>query len=121
MYVIIMQRTDVPHIYNYDLSNGQVRTLCGKNISKNPTDSVVSCDAIFPGICRNCLVDANDMYLDDLQFDPRWARNSWQSRLSSLRDYHAQEILGPSGLAYGMEHRVSNKINRARKAVKRKK
>jgi hypothetical protein len=114
MFIVIYPRIGTPHIFNFQLSNGQLRTMCGKNITKENTLTTISGDAVFPGLCSSCSHQIDEMYQDDLKEDPRIARNSWQARLPYLRSHHYYEILGPAGLAYDLANRSWNTLNRAK-------
>ena len=113
-------RVGTPHIFNFQLSNGLIRTICGKNINKENTLTTISGDAVFPGICSICSHQIDEMYQDDLKEDPRFSRNSWQTRLKHIRNHHYCEILGPAGFAYEMSKRSWNKLNRAKQKSKKK-
>lgn len=121
MFIVLISRTGLPHIYNYMLSNGKYRTLCGLNMPKENVQNTLCGDGPFPGVCPNCFIEAEDMYLDDLKMEPRIARNQWQMRLESLRDYHYQEILGPTSSTYEMISRHWDKLTRAKSKLNRHK
>jgi|SRR5581483_3089729 len=114
MYIVLIPRTGVSHIFNFLLSNGQYRTLCNVNVSKEKITMTLGCDAPFPGICPNCIAEAHDMYQEDLDIDPSIARNNWQMMLEGLRHFHYDEILGPSSLIFSLSTRNWNKLSRAK-------
>lgn len=120
MYIVFFPRTGLPHIFNYETANGKCKMLCGKDIEKNTGANSMAIDTISPGICSNCSKEAEARYENDLDNDPRIARNSWQYRLRSLRDYHNDEILGPINHIYIMETRSYPKVHRAKKKCRKK-
>lgn len=121
MFIVLMPRVGTPHIYNYNMSNGKYRTVCNLTMSKENTQLTLCVDASIPGICSNCSAEADDMYLDDLNTEPRLARNVWQMRLCNLREFHNQEILGPSSSVYSMISRRWDKLIRLKFKLNRKK
>lgn len=114
-------RVGIPHIFNFQLSDGPLRTICGKNMIKENTLTTMSGDSVFPGICPVCTHQFDEMYKDDLKDNPRIARNSWQSRMERLRSHHYNEILGPAGLTYEMINRSWTKLARAKRTLNRNK
>jgi hypothetical protein len=121
MFIVLFPRVGTPHIFNYQLSNGQFRTICGKNMIKENTLTTIAGDSIFPGICDICSHKINDRYQDYLNDEPRLARNSWQGRIEHLRDTHYCEILGPAEFIYEMTTRNFNLLNKAKLAWNRNK
>jgi len=114
MFIVIYPRVGMPHIFSFQLSTGQFRTMCGKNITKENTLNTISGDAVFPGLCLTCSHQINEMYEDDLKDNPRIARNSWQGRLPYLRSHHYYEIFGPAGFVYDLTNRSWSILNRAK-------
>jgi len=117
MLVLLIPRYGTPHAFNFVLSNGQYRTMCGKNFTKDMVCNTIAGDGVFPGMCQSCYDAIKDMYEDDLDCDPRMARNTWQLKLDNLRDFHYQDILGPIISSYEMTDRIWRKLNKLKRTL----
>jgi hypothetical protein len=121
MFIVLFLRAGEKHIFSHQMSNGQIRTVCGKVMCKENTTNTLVADQVFPGICSNCSNHVQSMFDDDLRDNPRIARNSWQMRLENLRDFHYQEILGPAGPTHEITNRIWKKLNKAKRTLNRNK
>lgn len=97
MFVVIMLRAGDVHIVDFTLNSGkQYRTICSKTFSKNLKMNTLAADNTFPGTCSTCKAFYDEMYLSDLNIEPRMARNESQFRYYNLVDYHRYEMEGPT-------------------------
>lgn len=95
MFVVIILRSGESHAVSYRLTNGSYRTICGKTYAKSASMNTISTDDTFPGMCRNCKSYHDEMYKDDLNYDPRMARSEASSQYKEIPEYHKYDIIGP--------------------------
>lgn len=95
MFVVIILRNGDSHAVSYRLNNGGYRTICGKTYAKNFKTNTIASDDTFPGLCRNCKSYHDEMYKDDLEYDPRMARSEASTRYTDVLVYNKLDIVGP--------------------------
>lgn len=95
MFVIIMLRNGEIHIVDYRLGNGSYRTICSKTYSKNLQMNTLAADNTFSGTCDTCKSRYDEMYLSDLNYEPRMARNETQFKYQDVLEFHRYDIDGP--------------------------
>jgi hypothetical protein len=96
MFAVIMLRKGDIHIVDYTINNDkQIRTICQKQFSKKLKPNTLAADNTFPGMCKTCKAFYDEMYISDLNHDPRMARNESQFRYYHLLDAHRYEMEGP--------------------------
>ena len=96
MFVVIILRTGDIHIVDYTINNGKkYRTICSKTFSRNLKMNTLAADNTFLGTCATCKAFYDEMYLSDLNIEPRMARNESQFRYNNILDYNRYEMEGP--------------------------
>lgn len=71
--IVVTRRNEV-HLVDYTHANGNKYTVCGRCFTANDIVSFVELDGAILAACRNCHDTYDEMYLDDLNHDPRVAR-----------------------------------------------
>lgn len=94
MFVVITLRNEEAHAVSYRLNNGGYRTICGKTIANNHQMNTYASDDTFPGLCKNCKSYHDEMYKDDLEYDPRMARSEASTRYTDVVVYNKLDIVG---------------------------
>ncbi|SRR5260370_11018435 len=118
MFIVLMPRLSIPHILSYRLSNGGWRTICNKILPKDATMITLSADNTYPGICRACKKRQDDDYKEELNYDPRVARNSYQSGLYYIADYITDNIISVEDIYSYLNRRKWRKLEKYKSVVK---
>lgn len=95
MFVVLILRNGDSHAVAYRLNNGGYRTVCGKSFTKDLKMNTISSDDTFPGLCKNCKSYHDEMYRDDLNYDPRMSRSEASTRYTDVLVYNKLDIIGP--------------------------
>jgi hypothetical protein len=117
MLIILMPRLDISHILSYRLDNRNYRSICGKTIIIDPTITTLAADNTYPGLCSNCRIRSDSYILDDLNYAPRNARNSFQEYFLHLRDFIKDEMLGPENKYFYLCNRNWSKLKKLKLKV----
>lgn len=82
MFICIVERKGEIHIVDYHLPKLKIYyTVCEKSIKLYGSNTFAA-DNTFSGMCSRCASIYNEMYLDDLNFEPATVRTSLNSQLT---------------------------------------
>jgi hypothetical protein len=113
MFVLFIERDGNMHIVDYKSARGFYRAVCGKVVFQNELVNTIAADASIDSICRTCHETYNEMYISDLDVEPRMARNNSYLSITKLLEYTKMGYMRPEAkYAYFLKHKVTGKLNR---------
>lgn len=121
MFAVLFTRNGDVHAVSYRLNNGNYRTICGKNFPKSTMMNTLASDNTFPGICSTCKSYYDEMYLDDLEYDPRLACSESSTKYNDVLEFQRFNIEGPKARYEDLMDRHWQRLVRYQRLAKKSK
>jgi len=121
MFLMVMLQTGEIHTVSYRSPSGLYITHCELRFDNKTIKNTLSGDNIFPGICKNCKQDCEQLESAYRDYSLREFYRGNRTKLNQCADLNRLGLIGPLVVAEDMNERYWSKLIKYRSSIRRRK